>query len=459
MKIFLKLYLGIMAILIAALLVSGALMVRRSLKKSVTSEVNNCVEQYNMFLTTFQNNLIMATKNRIADKELVEAVTRMSRGNSKYSVVVEMDGESVVDEMPHGITYRTPEKDLMKYDIVDYGDNVYVVCYSSFIKRNIIYTCVTSTDITPLIEENNNQRKSYYMIYACVLLVGTLFALWLSMNLTKPIRHLSEAGKAIAEGDYGKEISVISNDELGDLTRIFNQMSETIRDKMDDLELSVKQKEDFIAAFAHETKSPMTSIIGYADYLYQTKTSEEEKREAASVIMNEGMRLQALAEKLMDIVSLKESGIVKEQINTSEMVEDIRATIAPKAKERNAQVSYSVTDSYIDVDYDLFKTVIMNLVDNSFKAGADKISICGDRGENSTYSISIKDNGIGIPQEELERVKDAFYMVDKSRSRKEHGAGLGLSLADRIMKLHGGSIDIKSIEGKGTEIRLMIPMK
>ena len=141
------------------------------------------------------------------------------------------------------------------------------------------------------------------------------------------------------------------------------------------------------------------------------------------------------------------------------MVEDIRATIAPKAKERNAQVSYSVTDSYIDVDYDLFKTVIMNLVDNSFKAGADKISISGDRGENSTYSISIKDNGIGIPQEELERVKDAFYMVDKSRSRKEHGAGLGLSLADRIMKLHGGSIDIKSIEGKGTEIILMIPMK
>jgi Signal transduction histidine kinase, nitrate/nitrite-specific len=110
------------------------------------------------------------------------------------------------------------------------------------------------------------------------------------MHLTKPIRHLSEAGKAIADGDYGQKIEVISNDELGELTTTFNKMSETIREKMDDLELSVKQKEDFIAAFAHETKSPMTSIIGYADLIYQNKISGEEAKEAAGVIMNEGMR-------------------------------------------------------------------------------------------------------------------------------------------------------------------------
>lgn len=457
MKIFIKLYIGIMAILVSALLISGYLMVSRSLKKSIDYEVESCVEHFNMFLTSFQNNLIVATRSKLASPELVSDITKMTKGNSNMQIAVEMDGVEVVSDLPRGVNRGIPEDNSIKYDIVKSFDHVYVVCYSRFIKRNISYTCTSASEITDLINDNNSQRHGYYLIYVFVLIGGTLFALFFSMNLTKPIRHLSEAGKAISEGEYGKEIEVISNDELGDLTRIFNNMSETIREKMDDMELSVRQKEEFIAAFAHETKSPMQSIIGYADLIYQKKLNDEEKREAAEVIMNEGMRLQALSEKLMDIVSLSESGITKEQIDTSEMLEDIKATVAPRAQAKGARVLYSLAEHYINVDYDLFKTVIMNLIDNSLKAGAEKISIYGDKREDGSYVIYVKDDGIGIPPEELSRVKEAFYMVDKSRSRKEHGAGLGLSLADRIMKLHGGSMDIKSEEGQGTEIRLTIP--
>lgn len=458
MKIFIKLYSGIMVILISSLLISGYFMVSRSLQKSVDHEVENCVEHFNMFFTSFQNNVVVATKRRVASPDMISDITKITMGNSNVQVAVEMDGVEVEGNLPRGVEHGYPEADSLKYDIVDANNSVYIVCYSCFEKRNVSYTCTTATDITNLIEDNNNQRRSYYMIYVFVLIGGTLFALFFSMTLTKPIRDLSEAGKAIADGDYSQEIRVTSKDELGDLTRTFNKMSETIRDKMDDLELSVKQKEDFIAAFAHETKSPMQSIIGYADLIYQKKLNEEEKREAAAVIMNEGMRVQALSEKLMDIVSLKESGIAKEHINTTDMLEDIKATVAPKAEERGAKVLYSLGDQYINVDYDLFKTVIINVIDNALKAGAKKISIYGDKTGDDNYIIYVKDDGIGIPKEELERVKDAFYMVDKSRSRKEHGAGLGLSLADRIMKLHDGSIDIKSEEGQGTEVILKVPL-
>ena len=457
MKIFIKLYIGIMVILVSALLISGFLMVNKSLKKSINHEVDNCIQQYNLFLNSFQTNLIVATKNKIADPELVQEVTRLTKGNSKAYVDVIMNGIEVVHDLPDGIIYAPPEKDIVKYDIINVQESVYVCCYSSFEKRSIDYTCVAAYDITQIVNENNRQRRGYYMIYVLVLLGGTLFAFFFAMHLTKPIRHLSEAGKAIADGDYGQKIEVISNDELGELTTTFNKMSETIREKMDDLELSVKQKEDFIAAFAHETKSPMTSIIGYADLIYQNKITGEEAKEAAGVIMNEGMRLQALSAKLMDIVSLKESGIVKEEINTLEMLEDIKTTITPKIEAKNAKVSYELTDYYIKVDYDLFKTVIINLVDNSLKAGADEIKINGERISRGSYMIKLSDNGMGIPKEELARVKDAFYMVDKSRSRKEHGAGLGLALADRIMKMHGGNIDIESEEGKGTDVILTIP--
>ena len=100
----------------------------------------------------------------------------------------------------------------------------------------------------------------------------------------------------------------------------------------------------------------------------------------------------------------------------------------------------------------------MNLIDNSLKAGADKIGLHGTEEKEKSYILTISDNGIGIPEDELERVKDAFYMVDKSRSRKEHGAGLGLSLADSIMKLHDGSIEIESTLNVGTKIKLILPL-
>ena len=459
MKIFLKLYIGIMVILVSALLISGYLMVSKSLKKSINHEVENCVQQYNLFLNSFQTNLIVATKNKISDPYLTGEVAMLTKGNSKANISVTWDGIICVDDLPDGVSHEAPEDDIVKYDIVNVGHAVYVCCYSSFEMRGVRYTCAATYDITQLVTENNSQRRGYYTIYVFVLIGGTFFALFFAMHLTKPIRYLSEAGKAIADGDYGQQIEVISNDELGELTSTFNKMSETIREKMDDLELSVKRKEDFIAAFAHETKSPMTSIIGYADLIYQNKISGEEAKEAASVIMNEGMRLQALSAKLMDIVSLKESGIVREEINTEEMLEDIKATITPKIEAKNATATYDFTDYYIKVDYDLFKTVIMNIVDNSLKAGANELRISGERVVGGDYQITISDNGMGIPEEDLARVKDAFYMVDKSRSRKAHGAGLGLSLADRIMKMHGGSIDLKSELGKGTDVILTVPYK
>ena len=288
---------------------------------------------------------------------------------------------------------------------------------------------------------------------------GTIFAVLFFMNLTKPIRQLSEASKEITRGNYGYKIKVTSNDELGELSRAINKMSATLQDKVDALEISVRQKEDFIAAFAHETKSPMTSVIGYADYIYQNRLDDEERKEAAETIMNEGLRLQALSEKLMDIVSLKKSGLKKEEIQTEEMMEDIRRTLNPKLESRKAELDIDVMDEYIFVDYDLFKTVLVNVIDNSLKAGAKKIKVIGERQEGRVYAFTIKDNGMGIPENELRRVKEAFYMVDKSRSRKEHGAGLGLALCNRIMLLHGSRLDIKSKVGEGTTVILKIMLR
>ena len=102
-------------------------------------------------------------------------------------------------------------------------------------------------------------------------------------------------------------------------------------------------------------------------------------------------------------------------------------------------------------------SIFRNLIDNAMKAGAKDIAVSGVQGEGDSYTITVTDDGRGIPADKVERVKEAFYMVDKSRSRAEHGAGLGLSLCDRIVKLHGGTMDISSVEGRGTAITISIP--
>lgn len=456
MKIFVKLYIGIMAIIVLSLLVSGYLMVGSFQKESINHEVDNCKERYSMFLNSFQNNLNMETQKKDADADLVRSVAMQIDGDDKTDIAIKMNDKVVYSTINSQLAFGIPQENIIKHDIRRVDKKTYILCYSLFIKNDISYTCVTANDITSLLMENNNQLKRYGLIYLLVLIGGTIFAVFFSVHLTKPIRYLSEASKALAEGNYKKRISVISNDELGELTKTFNKMADTIEDKIDALELSVRQKEDFIAAFAHETKSPMTSVIGYADYIYQNRLDDNERKEAAGTIMNEGMRLQALSEKLMDIVSLKKSGLKKEEIQTNEMVEDVKLTLSPKLEARDAHIEFSVQDEYIYVDYDLFKTVVVNVIDNSLKAGAKKITVSGERQEGRTFVFTIKDNGMGIPENELRRVKEAFYMVDKSRSRKEHGAGLGLALCNRIMILHGGRLELKSKAGEGTTVTLKL---
>ena len=292
-----------------------------------------------------------------------------------------------------------------------------------------------------------------------MLVVGAAFALAFSLYITKPVRRLSDATKAISEGDYSHRVDTVTNDELGQLTKAYNSMADTIQEKIGDLERSVQSKEDFIAAFAHETKTPVTGIIGYADLIYQGKLHNEEIKDAAGTIMSEGERLQSLSNKLLELTELSrgESTLMKEEISASDLQKDLSDLMRIEADSRGVNISYQLEEGYFWADYDLIRSALINLLENSMKAEAKNITVTGIQGDSDSYTVNISDDGIGIPADKVSRVKEAFYMVDKSRSRAEHGAGLGLSLCDRIVKLHGGTLDIESEEGHGTAITIFIP--
>lgn len=328
----------------------------------------------------------------------------------------------------------------------------YIHVKSSFKLNDNRYILITESDITPVFDESKELRYRCSMYYIVIFAVGMMVILILSWMITKPLAGLTAITKKFADGDYTARSDVKTKDEIGELAMAFNELAKNLESKVYELQMAAKKQEDFTANFAHELKTPMTSIIGYADTLYQKKLSEDEVHSAAGVILNEGMRLEALSFKLLELITLDKNDFRLEETRISEIIADCVETAHEAARKHNTDIVYSADEAWVWLEYDLFKTMLLNLIDNAVKSGGSKVDVSGRLISHSIYRIAVSDNGRGIPPEDIERITEAFYMVDKSRSRSEHGAGLGLALVSRIAKLHDTKIHYESKSGKGTRV-------
>ena len=226
--------------------------------------------------------------------------------------------------------------------------------------------------------------------------------------------------------------------------------------------MEAKQKEDFTAAFAHELKTPLTSIIGYADMLNSLKLTEEECSEAYFYIYSQGKRLESLSHKLLDLVSMDKSPLTSKPISTKELEQNIRITMRPIWKNRGIRGKVDLEKANLQGDGELLLSLFYNLLDNAVKAldkGEKSFILMKGTCVEGFYEFKVVDNGRGIPAEEISRITEAFYMVDKSRSRKEGGAGIGMALCQKIIQLHNGTMNVESRLGEGTVIKVLFPRK
>jgi len=311
---------------------------------------------------------------------------------------------------------------------------------------------------------NNRQTlvSRYRIALICLLSAGGICIYILSRYITKPIRRLDKLAGRIAAGDYELRSHNKSHDEIGELARNFNRMADQLVEQMQKKVLEAKQKEDFTAAFAHELKTPLTSIIGYADMLNSMKLTEEECHDAYFYIYNQGKRLESLSHKLLELVSMDKSPLALKPVHTKELEENIRITMRPIWKQRGVRGRVNLEKAVLYGDGELLLSLFYNLLDNAVKA-MDK----GEKGfilmkgvrQNGGYEFKVVDNGRGIPEQEISRITEAFYMVDKSRSRKEGGAGIGMALCQKIIMLHQGVLKIDSRLGEGTVIKVTFPVR
>lgn len=259
----------------------------------------------------------------------------------------------------------------------------------------------------------------------------------------------------VAGGNFSERVEIVSDDEIGLLSGNFNNMATVVDDKINQLEKISADKQRSIDNLAHELRTPLTSIIGYADFLRTTKYDEETFIDSLSYIYEEGKRLEKLAFKLMDLIFVRKEDLHEE--NLKELLIEIRNSFIPKLEEKNINLEISTENLNFLMDKDFIKILITNLVDNAIKASkiGDKIYISAYKNSESRIILEVKDMGVGIPKEDIPKVFEPFFMVDKSRSRANSGVGLGLSLCAEIAKIHDADIQIESELGEGTTIKLL----
>ncbi len=317
-----------------------------------------------------------------------------------------------------------------------------------------------SKDVTTMYEDRQGLMNQYRLALVILLVVGGICIYILSQYITKPIRKLDAVVEQISRGNYDRRSRYKSSDEIGTLSDNFNHMADCLMEQMHVKELEAKQKESFMAAFAHELKTPLTSIIGYADMLNSIDMSEEERREAYYYIYSQGKRLESLSHKLLELVSLEQTPLQIRPVNTKDLEENIRETFRPIFEKKNIRGKINLEKGVIYGDKDLLLSVFYNLLDNATKAASkDGFVLLKGKKVDNGYEVKVVDNGRGIPESEINRITEAFYMVDKSRSRKEGGAGIGMTLCQKIITLHKGILKISSRLGEGTIVQLRFPDK
>jgi len=310
-------------------------------------------------------------------------------------------------------------------------------------------------EVTALFTARREQYQSFfYMMLVLTAAVGAL-SLAISGLMARPLSRLSAAARRMSEGELDVRVQAAGDDEVGRLAADFNAMAARLESQVRELKDAARRQEDFIGSFAHEIKTPLTSIIGYADLLLSRPATEEQVRDSAGYIFREGRRLEALSRKLMDLIVLDRQDFPLRPVPMDAFLRRVGGALRPALEQAGIRLTVTAQAAPVPLEPDLMETVCLNLLDNARKAmdhgGGIRLEGFVEPGG---YCIQVTDTGKGVPAEELDRITEAFYMVDKSRSRAQGGAGLGLAVCSRIVALHGGTMDFESGLGSGTRVRV-----
>lgn len=309
------------------------------------------------------------------------------------------------------------------------------------------------TSLTEIDGAVRNYIVTVTLIGLAILFIIIITGVYFAGSIVKPIRQISGIARKFAKGDFSVRIQTNSDDEIGELCTAINHMA-------DELSTAEAMKNEFISSVSHELRTPLTAIKGWAETLMiDGGNSPDTMKKGVGVIVNETERLSQMVEELLDFSRMQNGRFTLRKANMDILAElgDAVLIYSDKARRENIRVIYNEPEMlpFVYGDKNRLRQVFINIIDNAIKysSSGDTVTINAEETENGNIRISVADTGCGIKKSDLPKVKTKFYKANHTR----RGSGIGLAVADEIIAMHGGSIDLKSREGAGTTVIITIP--
>lgn len=463
MKFFWKIFFTVMFISTVCLAIGGYVFLNSNFNTLLDKEVQSAYDYgdivyYSLAYELYSTSPLAAQEDEAASEAAIGRVAENISINSTNQKIpfclLNQQGETVFNSLEQELdkkllqTLGTTQKG---WAIRPLGNRNYVQVVRPAVFGDQTLYIETVRNIDYIFESQSAQRSTLMQLMAIMFVLAGVVTWVISKLLMGQIVSLTKATKSISAGNLKKRVQVVGEDELAQLSQNFNRMADDLEGKIHELEDQAQKREQFVGAFSHELKTPLTSIIGYADMLRTRAMEPQQLHLCADYIFSEGKRLENLSMRLLDFIVLKNQALNLADVSVKPLFEGLCANMVPQLLQQDITLTCDFAPATIPMEADLIKTVLLNLIDNSRKAveAGGQIAVQGIW-EGETYLLQVQDNGKGMEQEELAQIREAFYMADKSRSRSQGGVGLGLAICEEIVTLHGFVMSFESRIGVGT---------
>jgi len=333
------------------------------------------------------------------------------------------------------------------------------------VQKELLYSDIDKLlqNWSAVITTQGSEEQTIIQIILVVDIAVFFLVLFIVRKSLSPLGIITQALSRVKEGAYGEKIEYEGTDEVGQLVNTFNIMSNTIKEKEEEAKKIDIAKDEFLAMITHELKTPLVPIQGYSDILLSGHLGKltDKQRDRISIIKSSSETLLSMISDLLDAQKLElgQLKMKKENTNIKDTIDKVLDVLKPEVTQKNIELSSNAIDLTINYDPERISQVITNLIKNSLNAvqpNSGKIEVILEN-LPTEVKISIKDNGVGIPQEKQKELFKKFYQVDASLTREKGGSGLGLAICKGIIENHMGHISVESILNQGSTFSFTIP--
>ncbi len=416
-------------------------------------------EEYSRLLASGSNH-----RNVLEDhysEETIAHIVLMEDGNDREVIITGLNNEILRSSFENMNLYSPylsliRSSDIQKDQILvpQWEDSPYIVSIHPYKVGTVQSGYVVMFQSSESIEKLVSKLNLYFGLAggASIIILFIIYSI-LSKFLTRPLIRMKEAAEKLSDGDFNVSLPIAGNDELGELSIAIMKLAT-------DLDRIKKERNEFLASISHELSTPLTYLIGYLKVAMREELTEQERNHYLQIILEESNRMKDLVKNLMDLAKMDEMTFIvtKSCFSVEQFMEDIHRLIHPAFKMKKIELNLICKENFdIYADPLRLEQIALNLLDNALKYSDELSAVTLEiYKEKQLTVITVLDEGIGIPSNEIDLVFEKLYRVEKSRSRAFGGSGLGLAIVKELVEAHDGTIDVKSIVGEGSRFIIKI---